>query len=297
MSGLIKYDSTQIDTEHRERNAGEQIAVNASDDQQLIGLWLATKRNALTVDQYSRIIRVFLDFVSVPLRSITLNDMVAYTNSLTHLRPSTQAQRIACVKSLLTFAHKVGYTRINVGATVQAPRGKDTLNERILTEEQVLRVILAATNQRDAALVRMVYRSGGRITEVVTATWADLVEKPKFGQVTLLGKGGKTRTVQLPLDLMALLNAIKGNASPEDRIFPISRQRAWTIVKRLAKQAGITDKLSPHWFRHAHATHALEHGAPLALVSATLGHSGLEITGRYIHNRPDESSGDYLTVG
>ncbi|NDC10396.1 MAG: hypothetical protein EBZ75_13860 [Oxalobacteraceae bacterium] len=171
------------------------------------------------------------------------------------------------------------------------------MNERILTEEQVLRVILAATNKRDAALVRMLYRSGGRISEIVTATWADLVVKRKFGQITLLGKGGKTRTVQLPLDLIALLNQIKGDAAPEDRIFPIRRQRAWAIVKRLAKQAGITEKLSPHWFRHAHATHALDHDAPLSLVSATLGHAGMEITGRYIHNRPDESSGDYLTVG
>lgn len=281
----------------REINAGEEMVVNANDDHQLIGLWLATKRNGLTVDQYSRIVRGFLEFTGKRLRSTKLDDMVGYTESIGHLRPSTQAQRIACIKSLFGFAHKVGYTRVNVAATIRAPRAKDTLNERILTEEQVLRVILAATNQRDAALVRMLYRSGGRISEIVTATWADLIEKPKFGQVTLLGKGGKTRTVQLPLDLIALLHQIKGDAAPEDRIFPISRQRAWTIVKRLAKQAGITEKLSPHWFRHAHATHALDHDAPLSLVSATLGHSGLEITGRYIHNRPDESSGDYLTVG
>lgn len=281
----------------REINAGEEMVVNANDDHQLIGLWLATKRNGLTVDQYSRIVRGFLEFTGKRLRSTKLDDMVGYTESIGHLRPSTQAQRIACIKSLFGFAHKVGYTRVNVAATIRAPRAKDTLNERILTEEQVLRVILAATNQRDAALVRMLYRSGGRISEIVTATWADLIEKPKFGQVTLLGKGGKTRTVQLPLDLIALLHQIKGDAAPEDRIFPISRQRAWTIIKRLAKQAGITEKLSPHWFRHAHATHALDHDAPLSLVSATLGHSGLEITGRYIHNRPDESSGDYLTVG
>lgn len=281
----------------RQVNAGEQMAVTAEDDRQLIGLWLATKRNHLTVDQYTRIIRGFLDFTGQPIQSTRLNDMVAYTESLTHLRPSTQAQRIACVKSLFTFAHKVGYTRVNVAATIRAPRAKDTLNERILTEEQVLRVILAATHHRDMALVRMLYRSGGRISEIVTATWADLVVKEKWGQITLLGKGGKTRTVQLPLDLVELLNGIRGEAAPEDRIFPISRQRAWAIVKRLAKKAGITDKLSPHWFRHAHATHALDHDAPLSLVSATLGHSGLEITGRYIHNRPDESSGDYLTVG
>ena len=59
----------------------------------------------------------------------------------------------------------------------------------------------------------------------------------------------------------------------------------------------IAGKVSPHWFRHSHATHALDNGADLNLVSQTLGHSDLAITGMYIHVRPGSSSGDYLKVG
>ena len=41
---------------------------------------------------------------------------------------------------------------------------------------------------------------------------------------------------------------------------------------------------SPHWLRHAHATHALEHGhAPIHLVQATLGHASVATTGTYLH--------------
>ena len=43
-------------------------------------------------------------------------------------------------------------------------------------------------------------------------------------------------------------------------------------------------------FRHAHASHALDRGAPIHLVQATLGHASITTTGRYLHARPDDSS-------
>src|SRR5262245_42518415 len=51
---------------------------------------------------------------------------------------------------------------------------------------------------------------------------------------------------------------------------------------------------SIHWLRHAHASRAIDNGAPIALVSATLGHADLKTTSVYAHARPGESSGRYL---
>ena len=68
------------------------------------------------------------------------------------------------------------------------------------------------------------------------------------------------------------------------------------IVRRAAERAGIERKVSCHWFRHAAATHALERGAPLPLVSQTLGHANLATTGRYLHVRPAESMGKYHMI-
>jgi site-specific recombinase XerD len=51
--------------------------------------------------------------------------------------------------------------------------------------------------------------------------------------------------------------------------------------------------VSPHWLRHAHATHALERGAPIHLVQATLGYASVATTGRYLHARPTDSSARY----
>jgi site-specific recombinase XerD len=68
------------------------------------------------------------------------------------------------------------------------------------------------------------------------------------------------------------------------------------IVKKAAARAGIKKPVSPHWMRHAHASHALERGAPIHLVQATLAHSSISTTGRYLHARPSDSSSRYLLL-
>jgi len=70
----------------------------------------------------------------------------------------------------------------------------------------------------------------------------------------------------------------------------------WRIVRRAAKRAGILKAVSTHWLRHAHASHALDRGAPISLVQSTLGHSSVATTGRYLHARPNDSSSKYLPL-
>ncbi len=73
---------------------------------------------------------------------------------------------------------------------------------------------------------------------------------------------------------------------------------AWRLVRAAAARVGLPagkGGVSPHWLRHAHATHALEHGhAPIHLVQATLGHASVATTSKYLHARPTDSSARYL---
>jgi hypothetical protein len=68
------------------------------------------------------------------------------------------------------------------------------------------------------------------------------------------------------------------------------------IVKAAAARAGLSDEVSAHSLRHAHASHSLDRGAPIHLVQATLGHASVATTGRYLHARPTDSSARYLGV-
>jgi integrase/recombinase XerD len=121
--------------------------------------------------------------------------------------------------------------------------------------------------------------------------------------VTVFGKGSKTRVVLLPNTIWRELLRFRQGAALDAPVFPSRRggghldpSAIERIVQRAARRAGLEGKVSPHWLRHSHATHALERGAPIHLVAATLGHSSVATTGRYLHARPTDSSSRYLAV-
>ena len=61
----------------------------------------------------------------------------------------------------------------------------------------------------------------------------------------------------------------------------ISRQSAWNIVMRAAKDAGVSEHVSPHVFRHSYATHLLDGGADIRVVQELLGHASVTTTQIY----------------
>ena len=301
----------------------------ADDDEHLVRLWLHGK-SANTRDAYERDLRAFVDFADVPLHRLTLQHVQDWADRLeAHgLAGTTRARKLSAVKSLLSFGHKLGYLVYNVGAAVSPPKTKDTLAERILPEAAVHRVLAVADAQaergsfvqrRNALALRLFYASGGRVSELAGLRWRDCVERAlergrPTGQVTLYGKGGKTRRVLLSADTWAALDVhrqremARGSAEADGPVLrsrkadaagsarPLTRQQLWRVVKGLARQAGLPNTVSPHFFRHAHASHALDRGAPPHLVQQTLGHASLQTTSRYAHARPDDSSARYLGV-
>ena len=76
----------------------------------------------------------------------------------------------------------------------------------------------------------------------------------------------------------------------------LSTRAVNVLIKKAAKRAGVTEKVSAHWFRHAHASHSLEAGCDLPLLQQSLGHSSLAVTSVYLHVHPDRSSSQYIHV-
>ncbi len=142
--------------------------------------------------------------------------------------------------------------------------------------------------------------SGCRISEVVGLSWNDVQSNKESGQITVFGKGGKTRVVRLPERVYMRLQALRRSCTPTDPVFAsrlnkrISTEMVHQVVTKAARRAGIEKNVSAHWLRHAHASHSLDNGAPIHLVQATLGHPSLTTTSRYVHAKPNESSGMYL---
>jgi integrase/recombinase XerD len=147
---------------------------------------------------------------------------------------------------------------------------------------------------RDRAMLELMYASGLRVSELVKLPLHQL--NLQRGVVQVIGKGGRERLVPIGEEAAHWLErwlrqgrpALVGHA-PAEAVFVsrrgagMSRQNFWMLIKRYAKQAGVSAKLSPHTLRHAFATHLLDHGADLRAVQMLLGHRDLSTTQIYTH--------------
>ena len=268
---------------------------------QLIALWLHG-RKAHTQRAYAADTERLLAAVQKPLAEITLSELQQFADSLSALSANTQKRTLSTVKSLFSFAHKLGYIRFNVGAALKTPAAKHTLAERILTESEVHAMMALTPRKRDQLLLRVLYASAGRVSEVCALRWADVQPNGDSGQLTLFGKGGKTRAVKLSKATWQALQAHRQGAGNNEPVFSSQKggaldpSQVHRIVGAAAQRAGIAGNVSPHWLRHSHASHALDRGASVALVRDTLGHSSLAVTSMYSHAKPNESSALHLAI-
>lgn len=279
-----------------------QVA-DCNSDKELIDLWLHDK-TPNTLDAYRRDAEEFRWFIEdKPLSRVVLNDLMFYSDALKQQgrAPATVNRKLSAVKSLLSYGVMIGYLSINAGAALKLPKLDNSLAERILSESQVLRLIGAASAGRDRILLRFLYESGCRVSELVALIWKNLQPRDDAGQVRILGKGNKTRVVLLTPQLWADLMFLRASDSLDTPVFKsqrsgrkLVRSEVNELVTRVARLAEIPGNVSPQWLRHAHASHSLERGAPIHLVQATLGHRNLQTTGRYLHARPSDSSSRYL---
>jgi integrase/recombinase XerD len=210
---------------------------------------------------------------------------------------------LSAVKSLLAFAHRLGYLPFDVGRALRLPAVRSRLAERILPEADVIRILSLEPNERNRALLLLLYASGVRVSEVCGLCWRDMQANGDGVQITVFGKGGKTRAIQMSASIATALAKLRGDAGQDDPVFRsrkhgggLKTAAVLRIVRHAACRAGIELHVSPHWLRHAHASHALDHGCPIHLVQATLGHASITTTGRYLHARPSDSSSRFLAV-
>jgi site-specific recombinase XerD len=304
----------------------ESVLPEGTSDDQLIAMWLHDKSDS-TQEEYTRDIQQFREYVSVPLKRLTLPDLQAYADELKLLdiKPATIARRLKSIKSLLSFAQRTGYIRFNIGTMVKVPKLKKTLAEHIMTESQVFTMLAKEANTRNHALLRLLYASGIRVSEVCDLCWEDVQPRDDTGQITVFGKGEKTRTILLKKETYEEVVQLYKGAAPGTPVFrsrggasgkagrKLDQSQVTRIVEAAACRAGIAvytetiirddkqvqrkrSRVSPHWLRHAHASHALDNGASIAVVKETLGHESIETTAGYTHVRPGVSSAQYLKI-
>ncbi len=309
---------------HREgKPVPVQLPGYARADAPFVQLWLRNQRAYKTVKAYAANISRFYADVEKPLPAVTLADLQDYAEELYDLAPASQASMLAAVKSCLTFCAQAQYLRVNVGVALKLPRPEERRAERILSEAQVQRMLALESDPRNHAILMLLYGGALRVSELCGIRRRNLQAHGEAGQVTVYGKRSKTRSVPLLPSVWREVMALCDGFGPDDYVFQ-SRQRingrgeqtggrldqsqVDEIVKAAAIRAGvevyerviergphagekeIRSRVSPHWLRHASASHAIDRGAQLPLVRDTLGQSSIAVTDVYSHARPGQGS-------
>jgi integrase/recombinase XerD len=148
---------------------------------------------------------------------------------------------------------------------------------------------------RDRAILETLYATGSRASEVVGLKMEDLYLDSAFCKC--FGKGSKQRIVPLGRPALNALRAyLEGQrprlvrrAADAPWVFvsrggrALTREMLWVLVKKYARRAGLSGKVSPHTLRHSFATHLLAGGADLRTVQELLGHANIRTTQQYTH--------------
>lgn len=148
---------------------------------------------------------------------------------------------------------------------------------------------------RNKAMIEVLYACGLRVSELIGLRLSNLYED--LGYLQVIGKNNKERVVPIADYSLKQVKyytdhdrkAIDPKPGYEDYVFlnrrgkGLTRVMIFTIVKQLAKDAGIEKNISPHTFRHSFATHLVEGGADLRAVQQMLGHESILTTELYTH--------------
>ena len=280
------------------------VAVYAglSPDADLIEAWLRG-RALLTIKRYGEVWREFVRVTGIhSLSEITLKHLNVYQGAIEHFKPATRRTHLAALRSLLRYAVEAGKIHQSVLLGVRVGGEKRDLTKRYLTQDQVRAMIACGGSPRNKLIIKTLYLAGLRVAEFCSLKWSSIAAQKGGANLVVQGKGGVYRSIQIPETLWQeishykdeLTRAEEGNPSPDGKMFPLSTNMVWKIVSRAAASAGIGAKVSPHWLRHAHASHAIENGADLQLIRGTLGHRSIATTSAYLHSRPGVSSSAFL---
>jgi integrase/recombinase XerC len=232
---------------------------------------------------------------------------------------ATMARRAASARAFTAFAHRSGWLASDRGAQLASPKVHRQLPQ-VLGQQQMRDVLArdgltadglaAAIEQRDVAIMELLYATGIRVSELSGLDIGDLDTARRT--VRVVGKGSKERVV--PVGIPALQSVLHwlehgrpdvlaaqdagaartgtgvGSVQPGQALFLGARGRRIdprtvrrVVHARIAAAAGPVPDTGPHGLRHTAATHLLEGGADLRSVQEILGHASLATTQIYTH--------------
>ena len=254
-----------------------------------------------TLAGYQRDLKYFIDFFDgrnlclVPPSRQDFRAFLAATQ--THLSRTSLARRVAAIRNFYHYGMRMGFFDCPDLSWMKAPSPHKSLPKSMSVTD--VKILLEAArnqnapdwqNQRDYAVLMLLYGAGLRISEALSVRASDL---PLSEWLRITGKGQKTRDVPV---LAGVCEAVHKAADlcifqpigdetlfRSSRNLPLNARTVQRMIESLRLSLGLSAHTTPHALRHAFATHLLIGGGDLRAIQDLLGHANLSTTQRYTH--------------
>ncbi len=270
---------------------------------QIRNIMISERRSPRTVKQYSFLLEVFLEFIKKPLEQCDSSDIEKYKFYLATERNYSKNSQYLAVQAL-KYAMKVKDIKIPKNLT---PPKRSRKMPVYLSENESSRLLRASSkNLRDYNIVNLLLNSGLRVSELCNLKSEDV--EFDTGKIMIHGgKGDKERIALVSDKVMESLKSYyksklerKVNSpyfftSNKGSMFHTSTIEK--IIRTIAKEAGITRKVTPHTLRHTFATNILKNGGDIRFIQTLLGHSSISTTEIYTHLDSDTMREMYKKFG
>jgi len=280
-------------------------------DEFVDAIWLRDGLAKNTLASYHSDLTLFARWLAErPLQGVgegEINDYLAYLHRQPlPPKPTSQRRLLSALRRLYRWLLDENRVQqdplLNILPPAPANRFPKTLSEAQVEALLAAPDVNTPLGLRDRAMLEVVYATGLRVSELVSLRLFEV--SLSDGVLRTIGKGSKERLVPLGEVAVEWVQRYLTEARPAllkgkscDEVFVtgrrqknadghggMTRQMAWTLIKKYAVLAGIPrERISPHVLRHAFATHLLNHGADLRVVQLLLGHSDISTTQVYTH--------------
>lgn len=302
------------DSEKAARAAHGLLAAASPDVATAAQAWLARlaherRLSAKTLEAYARDLSMVLlrlkDHLGKPpalpdLAGLTPADVraVLAARRADGVAPRTLVRLLAAARSFARHLEREGQGKVGALAAVRAPKVPKGLPKPVsVAAARALADPATRAGEmrepwvlaRDAAVIALLYGAGLRISEALGLTPRAVPEGTD--QITVTGKGNKTRMVPLIAPVAAAIAAYRALCpialAPDAPLFrgskggPLSPRIVQQAVERMRGALGLPETATPHALRHSFATHLLARGGEIRAIQELLGHASLSTTQVY----------------
>ena len=234
-----------------------------------------------TIESYCFFLKPFLETIKNP-ETITIDQVESFSAGM--IDKYSNKSRSLAISSLRFFFKRI-VDRPDIFVKLEVPKKEKKL-PIVLSTEEVKKLIDSIEHQKSKLIVKMLYSSGLRVSELVNLSTKDLDFAQNIGWVRK-GKGSKDRLFKIADSISKQLQRYLSKHPNNKYLFseaePMSVRNVQFIVTSAAKKAGINKRVSPHTLRHSFATALLEAGNDLRVIQEILGHASISTTELYTH--------------